>query len=149
MLFLCVSLPSFLLLSFLLPSFHSFFLSIFWLHPQHSEVPRPGIKPMPQQRLRPQLRHPWILNVLSHTRNSSLCVSFYFSSLPPFLLSFLSPSLSFFLSFFLFGCTHGIWKFLGQGLIQGTAATYATAAECWILNPLCWAGDQTSASGAT
>ena len=39
-----------------------FFLSffIFWLHPRHADVPRPGINPTPQQG-----QH-CILNLLSH-----------------------------------------------------------------------------------
>ena len=41
---------------------------LFWLHPGHEEVPRPGIKHAPQQQ--PQLLQwqRWILNPLCHKR---------------------------------------------------------------------------------
>lgn len=39
---------------------------LFWLHPQHAEFPRPGIKPAPQQQLEPLHWQCQILNLLSH-----------------------------------------------------------------------------------
>ena len=43
-----------------------FFLNSFCLHPWHMEVPRPGIKPMPQQRPELQQWQCLVLNLLSH-----------------------------------------------------------------------------------
>ena len=48
------------------------FYFIFWLHPQHAEVPRPGIEPMPQQWPKPQQWQSQILNTLSHQGTPSL-----------------------------------------------------------------------------
>ena len=57
---------------------------------------------------------------------------------------FLSLSLS------LYGRTHSLWKFLGQGLNPTTAVTYAAAAAMLDpLSPLCQAGNQTHASAVT
>ena len=44
---------------------------VFWLHPQHMEIPRPGIESeLPLQPM-PQLRLCWILNPLFHSGNST------------------------------------------------------------------------------
>ena len=44
--------------------------SFFWLHPQHVEVPRPGIKPTPQLQPMPPLWQSWIINPLHHKGTS-------------------------------------------------------------------------------
>ena len=46
--------------------------------------------------------------------------------------------------FFFFSCTHGIWKFLGQELNLSHTCDLWQLQQCWILNPLHWARDQTS-----
>ena len=46
------------------------YLLSLWPHPWHMEVPGPGIKSKPQLWPMPQLRQCWILNPLSHSRNS-------------------------------------------------------------------------------
>ena len=89
----------------------------FWPHPWHVEILGPEIKPMPQQW---SSLHQWqwqILNLLSHqgTPGSSFTIK-------------LINLANIFLIFSSFGCTHAVWKFLGQGSIQATAVTYATAA---------------------
>ena len=43
---------------------------LFWLHLSHMEVPRPGIKAVPQQRPELLQRQCQILNPLPHSRNS-------------------------------------------------------------------------------
>ena len=52
-------------------NFNFFF---FWPYPWHMEVPRPGIKPMPQQQPEPLQWQHWILNALLH--KSLLCLCF-------------------------------------------------------------------------
>ena len=42
------------------------FLFLFWLHPCHVEVPRPGVEATLQQQPEPQQWQHWILNLLSH-----------------------------------------------------------------------------------
>ena len=41
-------------------------ISLFWLHPQHVEVPRPGIKPAPQQ---------WLNHCYDNTRSLTQCAT--------------------------------------------------------------------------
>ena len=42
------------------------YIYIFWLHMLHVELPRSGIKPMPQQWPKPLQWQSWILNLLCH-----------------------------------------------------------------------------------
>ena len=56
--------------------FFFLFSFFFWLHPEHVEVPGPGITPMLQLQPVQQLQQLWVLNPLCHKgtpRDSSLC----------------------------------------------------------------------------
>ena len=56
---------------------------LFWLYPQHVEVPRPGpgIKPALQLQPAPQLQQHWILNQLYH-RGISIDMNLYVDKFP-------------------------------------------------------------------
>ena len=51
----------------------------FWPHPQHMEIPRPGIKPTLQQQPRVIEWWRWILNLLCHKRTSQQSIFIHFS----------------------------------------------------------------------
>ena len=48
------------------------YLMFFWPHPQHAEVPRPGIEPTPQRWPEPQQWQHWIINLLSNQGTPAL-----------------------------------------------------------------------------
>ena len=102
--------------------------SFFWLHPQHVEVPRPGIKPTPQLQPMPPLWQSWIINPLHHKGTS------YNDYVEGIFLFFICCSVfNIFACFYnmhvlsgwffksgggclfvcLKGCTHDIWTFPG------------------------------------
>ena len=119
-------------------SSREFFIFIFWLYLQHIEVPRSGIKPVPQQRPEPLRWQPRSLNLM-HLKRAPLSrfLVFFFLTAAP--------------------AAHGSSQ--ARGWIRAAAEAYTTATttqnpslicdlrrslhQHWILNSLSEARDQT------
>ena len=100
---------------------------IFWPCLWHVEVPRPEIKPMPQQWPEPVQWQCWNLKSLSCKRTSYSCPIYLFIS-----------------------CTRDMWKFLGEGLNPSHSCKLChSCGNNGSFNPLCRAGDWTCVSAAT
>lgn len=86
------------------------------------------------------------LNLLSYRRkiNKKLFLSFLLSTYYLIILLFIIPfsvshsQKTFCFSFFVFGCTHGMWKFSGQDLGLHHSKDHSCCSDnCWIFNLLC------------
>ena len=106
-------------------TFFFFFFFFFLSLSQHSEVPWPGIKSVPQQQPKPLQWQGWILNPLCHQGNSSTYIFAFTSTIikKKNPLTFIKrnealPLHSHFLFFFFgllsfLGLHRGIWRFPG------------------------------------
>jgi len=124
-----------------------YYFFFFWPHPQHMDVPWPGIKSKLQLRPRPQLQQCWILSSLGHSGNSDALFYLFYLFILFLFFCFLGPFLR-----------HMEVPRPGvDSELQLPAYTTATATpdpsrichlhhsswQCWILNPLSEARDQT------
>ena len=111
-----------------------YFYFYFWPHLRHAEVPRPGKQPMPQKWPEPWQWQHWPLNPLSC--QGTPLFKFYY--------------IIFLLFYLYFGCTLPPIEIPGPGIeSELQLPTMPQLQQCWILNPLCWTGDQTHTSAVT
>ena len=111
--------------------FFLFLFFLFWLHPQHAEVPRQGSN-------------------LSHSSDQGGSLTARPQETPSVEKSytFINKEIREFFPFY--GCTCGIWKFLGEGLNRSCSCDlFCSWAKASSSNPMSCAGERTSASAAT